>query len=91
MKFEDYKRRVKDLRPRHYGEGAIVGYVNDGEEYWIVRWDNPGLGSEWLESKEFEFVPTCQCGHPVGAHFDGLMEWQACLYEGCECMKWVSR
>jgi hypothetical protein len=34
-----------------------------------------------------DYYIKCECGHPLGAHFDGNMERQACLYEGCECVK----
>jgi hypothetical protein len=34
--------------------------------------------------------PDCECGHTVGAHFDGNMNYQACLHEGCECVEYHS-
>lgn len=85
--------RVKDLRPRDYGEGVIVGFVNDGEEFWVVRWDDSGLDNEWLYPQEIKVIETkyCQCGHDEGAHFDGNMNWQACLHEWCKCEKYKTR
>lgn len=76
MKFEDYKKRVKDLRPRDYGEGEIVGYVKDGDEYWVIRWDDSGLDNEWLERREFEFLKKeCYfCHHSKGYHYDPELE-----------------
>lgn len=90
--------RVKDLRKRDYGEGVIVGFVSDGADYYVIRWDDSGLDNEWLVINEagirqFEIIETkyCQCGHEDGAHFDGMMEYQACLYEWCKCMKYKTR
>jgi hypothetical protein len=72
MKFEDYRKRVKDLRPCDYGEGQVVGYVKDGQEFWIIRWDDSGLDNEWLERREFEFlIKECAfCHHGKGYHLD---------------------
>lgn len=50
-------KRVKDVRPRDYGEGAIVGYENDGQEFWYIRWDDSGLDNEWLDRFDFELIP----------------------------------
>jgi hypothetical protein len=36
------------------------------------------------------FAAKCECGHTVGAHFDGNMNYQACLHEGCECVEYHS-
>lgn len=92
MKFEDHRKRVKDLRKRDYGQGEIVGYVNDGEEYWIIRWDDSGLDNEWLEAKEFKFIDSSivqfheckdcpRCGHPDCRHVNGLCNYAS----DCKC------
>lgn len=86
--------RVKDLRPRDYGEGVIEGYFNDGHsEYWSIRWDDSGLYNEELIPTEFEVIETryCQCGHNDDAHFDGNLKYQACLHEWCICPKYETR
>lgn len=80
MKFEDYKKRVKDLRKRDYGEGEIVGYINDGEEFWIIRWDDSGLDNEWLFANEFEFLKSKKecyfCHHGKGYHYDESIKYE---------------
>lgn len=34
-----------------------------------------------------DYYVRCTCGHTVGAHFDGMMDYRACLNESCECLK----
>lgn len=62
----NFGKRVKDLRKRNYGEGVIVGYINelpeqlDDPAFWIIRWDDSGLDNEWLEESEFELIEVAE-------------------------------
>lgn len=64
--------RIKDLRKCDYGEGVIVGHVKDGEEFWVIRWDDSGLDNEWLYETEFERIQELcfWCHHGKGYHYD---------------------